>query len=137
MVRKVTKSQPKKSLRQVKHFSEAIKRQIVKDIENGKCSVLEASRELLVSQQIIYTWVYKYSGYLQKNKVLVVENNSENYQSKLLEKKLREAEAALGRKQIELDFFNKLIELAGADLHIDLKKSFSNLVSNGTVPTKE
>jgi len=67
----------------------------------------------------------------------VVENNSENYQSKLLEKKLREAEAALGRKQMELDFLNKLIELAGADLHIDLKKSFCNLVSNGTEPTKE
>ena len=136
MATKVTKSQPKKSLRQVKHFSEAIKRQTVKDIENGKCSVLEASRELLASQQTIYIWVYKYSGYLQKNKVLVVENNSENYQSKVLEKKLREAEAALGRKQMELDFLNKLIELAGADLHIDLKKSFSNLVSNGTGLTK-
>lgn len=134
---KVTKSQPKKSLRQIKHFSEAIKRQTVKDIEEGKCTVSEASKELLVSHQTIYTWVYKYSGYLQKNKVLVVENSSENYQSKVLEKKLREAEAALGRKQMELDFLNKLIELAGADLRIDLKKSFSNLVSNGTEPTRE
>lgn len=137
MATKVTKSQAKKSLRQVKHFSDAIKRQTVKDIEHGKCSVSEASRELMVSRQAIYTWVYKYSGYLQKNKILVVENNSENYQSKVLEKKLREAEAALGRKQMELDFLNKLIELAGADLHIDLKKSFSNLASNGTEPPRE
>jgi len=137
MATKVTKLHSKKSLRQVKHFSEAIKKQTVTDIEKGKCTVLEASRELLASQQTIYTWLYKYSGYLQKNKVIVVENNSENYQSKLLEKKLREAEAALGRKQMELDFLNKLIELAGADLHIDLKKSFCNLVSNGTEPTKE
>ena len=74
---------------------------------------------------------------MQKNKVLMVEENSENYQNKVLEKKLREAEAALGRKQMELDFLNKLIELAGADLQIDLKKSFSNLVSNGTEPTRE
>jgi len=137
MDKKVTKSQPKKSFRQVKHFSEAIKRQTVKDIEHGKCSVLEASKELLVSQPAIYNWVYKYSGYLQKNKVLVVEENSENYQTKVLEKKLREAEAALGRKQMELDFLNKLIELAGADLQIDLKKNFSNLASNGTEPTRE
>lgn len=137
MATKVTKSPPKKSFRQMKHFSEAIKRQTVKDIEHGKCTVLEASKELVVSYQSVYGWVYKYSGYLQKNKVLVVENNSENYQSKVLEKKLHEAQAALGRKQMELDFLNKLIELAGADLHIDLKKSFSNLASNGTVPTRE
>ena len=137
MSTKVTKSKPKKSLRQMKHFSEVIKRQTVKDIEQGKCSVLEASKELLVCQQTIYTWVYKYSGYLQKNKVLVVEDSSENYQSKVLEKKLREAEAALGRKPMELDFKNKLIELAGADLRIDLKKSFSNLASNGTEPIRE
>lgn len=137
MSTKVTKWQPKKSLRQMKHFSEVIKRQTVKDIEQGKCSVLEASKELLVCHQTIYTWVYKYSGYLQKNKVLVVEDSSENYQSKVLEKKLREAEAALGRKQMELDFLNKLIELAGADLRIDLKKSFSNLASNGTEPIRE
>ena len=59
--KKVTKSQPKKSFRQVKHFSEAIKRQTVKDIEHGKCSELEASKELLVSQTAIYKWVYNYS----------------------------------------------------------------------------
>ncbi len=74
---------------------------------------------------------------MQKNKVLMVQENSENYQTKVLEKKLREAEAALSRKQMELDFLNKLIELAGADLQIDLKKSFSNLASNGTEPTRE
>jgi len=66
MATKVTKLHSKKSLRQVKHFSEAIKKQTVTDIEKGKCTVLEASRELLASQQTIYTWLYKYSGYLQK-----------------------------------------------------------------------
>ena len=136
MATKVTKTDSKKSFRQMRQFSESVKRQTVKDIEQGKCSVLEASRELVVSIQSVYMWVYKYSGYLQKNKVLVVENDSENYKSKELEKKLLVAEAALGRKQMELDFLNKLIELAGADLHIDLKKSFSNLASNGIAPTK-
>ena len=137
MATKVTKTAGKKSLRPLRQFSEGVKRQTVKDIEQGKCTVLQASRELVVSIQSVYRWVYKYSGYLQKNKKLVVEDKSESYQTKMLEAKLREAEAALGRKQMELDLLNKLIELAGAELHIDLKKNFSSLVSNGTGATRE
>ena len=137
MATKVSKPAPKKSLRQNRQFSEVVKRQTVKDIEQGKCTVLEASRELVVSMQAVYAWVYKYSGYLQKNKKLVVEDTSESYQTKVLQAKLREAEAALGRKQMELDFLNKLIELAGAELRMDLKKNFSTPASNGIGLTKE
>lgn len=121
----------------MKEYSEAVKKQTVKDIEQGKCTVLEASRELNASVTSVYVWVHKYSGYLQKNKKLVVEDKSESYQTKVLESKLREVEAALGRKQMELDFLNKLIELAGAELRMDLKKSFYIPALNGTVPTRE
>lgn len=122
MATKLSKPRQKAALRQLKYFSLAVKRQTVKDIETGKCTVLEASRELSVSQQAIYTWIYKFSGYLQKNKILIVADKSEGYKTKELEMRLREAEAALGRKQMEIDILNKLIELAGAELKIDLKK---------------
>jgi transposase-like protein len=68
MATKLGKPAPKKSLRQNRQFSEVVKRQTVKDIEQGKCTVLEASRELSVSIQAVYAWIYKYSGYLQKKK---------------------------------------------------------------------
>ena len=134
---KLLKSVKKKSLKQLKFFSEGVKKQTVKDIECGKCSVSEASRELMVSQQAVYTWIYKFSGYLQKNKILIVEDKSEGYRTRELEIKLQAAEAALGRKQMELDILNKLIELAGAELKMDLKKNFSSPASNGTAITKE
>lgn len=136
MSTKEAKAVAKASMRQVKHFSEAVKRQTVKDIEQGKCTVLEVSRELSVSLQWVYGWVYKYSGYLQRNKILIVEDKRESYRSKQLEIRLRDAEAALGRKQMELDFLNKLIEIAGQELKMDLKKSFSSPASNGSVPTR-
>jgi transposase len=136
MATKLSKPVEKKSFRQVKQFSEVVKRQTVKDIEQGKCTVLEASRELCVSLHSVYAWVYKYSGYLQKSKRMVVQDVSESYKTKVLEIKLREAEAALGRKQMELDILNKLVELAGKELKIDLKKNFSNPASNGIVPIK-
>ncbi len=133
---KQSKLQQKKTLRQQKCFSEAVKKQTVKDIERGKCTVLEASRELSVSEQTVYTWVYKFSGYLHKNKILIVEDKSEIYKTKELEAKLQKAEAALGRKQMELDILNKLIELASAELKMDLKKNFSSPASNGTAATR-
>lgn len=136
MALKLSKPNEKRGFRQVKQFSEVVKRQTVKDIEQGKCTVLEASRELSVSLQSVYVWVYKYSGYLQKSKTMVVQDASESYKTKVLEIKLREAEAALGRKQMELDFLNKLIELAGEELKIDLKKNFSSHAFNGIASTK-
>jgi transposase-like protein len=137
MTPKKSKSIQKTGFRQTRHFSEPIKKQTVKDIEQGKCTVLEASRELSVSLQTVYVWVYKYSGYLQKNKTIVVQNVSESYKTQELEIKLREAEAALGRKQMELDILNKIIDLAGLELQIDIKKNFSSPALNGTAQTKK
>ena len=137
MTPKRSKSIQKTGFRETRQFSETIKKQTVKDIEQGKCTVLEASRELSVSLQSVYVWVYKYSGYLQKNKTMIVQDASESYKTKALEIKLCEAEAALGRKQMELDILNKIIELAGLELQIDIKKNFSSPALNGTAQTKK
>ena len=127
----------KTSLRQRKIFSETVRKQVVKDIEKGKCTVLEASGELSVSDQSIYNWIHRYSRYLKKNKVLVVEDKSEVYKSKQLQWQIRELEATLGRKQIEIDLLNKVIELAGEEYHADLKKSFSKKPLSGSGSTGE
>jgi transposase len=130
------KLQKKSSLNQHRTFSIAIRRQTVKDIEEGKCSVLEASRELSVTAGAVYKWVHLYSRYLSKNKVMVVEDKSESYRSKELEKRLKDAEAALGRKQMEIDFLNKLIEFANEEFKTDLKKNLLNGPSPGSKSTK-
>ena len=127
----------KKAIRQQRFFTEEIRKQVVRDIEKGKCSVTQASRELQVSLPTIYRWLYKYSLYLQKERILVVENKSEAYRSNELQKRIRELEAALGRKQMEIDLLNKVIELAGQEQNIDLKKNILNRLSNGSEFTKE
>ncbi len=58
--------------------------------------------------------------------------DSEQYRSKELEKKVAELEAALGHKQMEIDYMNKLIEIAGQDLGTDLKKNTSIAALAGT-----
>jgi transposase len=126
----------KSSLRQRRIFSTTIRKQTVRDIEKGKCSISEASRELGCSCSIIYEWIYRYSAYLQKNKLLVVEDKSEAYKSKELEARIKELEAALGRKQMENELLNKIIDLANEHYRTDLKKSLLKKVSNGSESEK-
>lgn len=122
-------------MQQRRIFSPEVRKSTVKDIESGKCTVLEASRELSVSVTTIYKWIYKYSRYLKNNKVLVVQEESELYKSKQLEQRLKELEAIVGRKQMEIDFLNKLIEIAGDELGVDIKKNMSNPALGGSINT--
>lgn len=130
------KKQRKVTLVPRRCFSEDVKRRVVTDIERGTTTVRQASQEVLVSEQSIYRWIYQYSRYLKKNMAMVVEDKSESYRTKELEKRLKEAEAALGRKQMEIDFLNKLIEFADEEYKIDIKKNLSKGPSPGSKSTR-
>lgn len=115
-------------------FSPELKRKIVKDIEDGKASIASVRREYSVANTTVYRWIHKYSTYMQKGVKVVLELSSEGYRSKELEKKLKEAEAALGRKQMEVDFLEKMIEMANKEFGIDIKKKSLTLPSTGSEP---
>jgi transposase-like protein len=132
----MSKAKVKLSLRPRRIFSDKLKKKIVKDIEQGKVSVGGASREYEVSNVAVYRWLKKFSSHLHSSTTLVMQMDSEQYRSKELEKKVLELEAALGRKQLEIDYLNKLIELAGEDMGTDLKKNISMPASDGTGKTK-
>lgn len=125
------------SLRPLRVFSEALKRKIVEDIESGKVNVSSVSREYSVSYQAVYNWLNKYSRHLQSSPKMVIEMKSEGYKSKELEQRVKELEAALGRKQLEVDYLNKMIELGREELGIDLKKKFCTPPSTGSGSTKD
>lgn len=122
----------KKELRQARVFSEEIRKSVVRDIETGKSTVLQASRELGVVTATIYRWLNKYSRYLKSNKRLIVEDQGEAYRTKELEIKLREFEAVIGRKQMEIDYLNKLIEIAEQELGIGIKKNSNTQPLDGS-----
>jgi transposase len=125
------------NLRQRRIFSEAVKKKTVKDIESGKVSVLTVAREYEVSFQAVYSWLKKYSRHLQSSKTIVVQMDSEEYKTKELEKKIQELEAALGRKQLEVDFLNKLIDQGKKELGVDLKKKFFTPPFSGSGSTEQ
>jgi len=127
----------REQLRPRRIFSDELKKQAVTLIESGKCSVLKVARDNCVSHQAVYGWLNKYSRYLQSGKTIVVQMESEASKTEDLQKRIRELEAALGRKQLEIDFLNKMIDIGKEELGIDLKKKYSTPPSTGSGFTKE
>ena len=66
---------------------------------------------------------------------MVVEMESEASKTKNLQARIAELERVIGQKQLEIDFQNKVFELAGASLGFDVKKNFSAKPSSGSVET--
>lgn len=126
----------KNQLNRRRVFSEALRKKIVSDIEKGKASVLSASKEYDVSQQSIYNWLSKYSRYLQSDVTLVMQMQSEGYKSKELEKRIAELEAALGRKQMEIDYLKKRMEFSEEELDKRNKKKSHTKPLTGSGKTK-
>ena len=111
-------------------FSEEIKKEVVKEIELGNLTVIQAARLYdIKSKQTVYRWIYKYSRTLKKSTRLVMEKDSIDFKLKKLEEKTKQLEAALGRKQLELDIYKQMVDLASKDLAIDLKKNFGEQAS--------
>lgn len=127
----------KQSLRPCRVFSDALKKKAVKDIEAGIASVSNVCREYDVSSKSVYRWLNKYSRHLQSGKKLVLQMDSEAYKTKELEKRVMELEAALGRKQLEVDFLNQLFEQGKKELGVDLKKKFSTPPFTGLEQAKD
>jgi len=80
----------------------------------------------------VYEWIRKYSRYLQPGQTVVVQMESEAQKNKELQKRIEELEAAVGRKQMEIDFLNQLLEQGKKELNVDLKKKFSTPPSTGS-----
>lgn len=125
------------TLRSSRLFSEEFKRTVVQDYEKGQFSVLEMSQLYQIHTTIIYRWIQKYSSY-NKRKIKVVEMaDSSKQKLKDLHKRIEDLERIIGQKQLNIDFLEKMIELANAHYSIDIKKNSDTLPSTGSEKTSK
>jgi transposase len=130
------KNMKKTTLKVVRIFSEDFRKEIVKQVELGSLSVSQASRDYGISPTTVYKWLNKYSRTLKSGTRLVMEKDSVDQTIAELQKKIKDLEAALGRKSLETDLYKTIVELASKDLKTDLKKNFGSKVSQ-SFKTKE
>lgn len=112
--------------RERRYFSKNFRKARVKEYETGEATVIEISRAYGVSSRSVYKWVEKYSVDYQKPIVTIVEPKSETRKRLQLEEKVKKLEQLLGKKQVKLEFLEKLIETVENHYGIEVKKTFLN-----------
>jgi transposase len=113
-------------IRKIRQFSTEFKKEKVRQIDEGKITVLQLSRIYEVSATAVYKWVRKYSRYAGQNEKVVVQKESEQAKTLLLLKKVAELEQLVGQKQVELEYLKKVIEFGSEITETDIKKKFES-----------
>lgn len=119
-----------------RYFSEAFKKAKVDEILSKKTTIKELSLLYEIKPPIIYRWLHKYSKVKLSGIRIHYEMETEEQKTLFYKDKVAELERIVGMKQIEIDFLNKLIEIASSELNVDIKKNFSTFRSNGSEITR-
>jgi len=123
------KSDSKKStilkIRQRRTFSEEFKREKVQELKAGLYSISSFCKLWDVTSPAVYRWIYLYSPEHKKGTTMVVQKDSEAQRTNDLLNQVAELERCLGQKQMQIDYLEKLVELASKEYDIDFKKNFN------------
>lgn len=126
-----------RSIRKQRKYSTEFKKQLVADFESGKYSVPQLERLHGVSNPTIYRWIYKFSTFNEKGFRIIEMKDSSHQKMKELEARIKELERTIGKKQIMIDYLEKMMDIAKDELNIDIKKNFGTPQSIGSKKTKK
>ena len=116
-------------------FSEQFKKARVKEYESGQLTIKEISDLYSVAFQNVYRWVYKYSIYNKKKLRIVEYSESNTKKIKDMQDRIKDLERIVGQKQLNIDYLEKMIELAKEKFDIDIKKNSNTSQSGGSTKT--
>jgi transposase-like protein len=108
--------------RRLRTFSLELKQKLVREIEQKKSTLAQVSRQYEVRENNVLKWIKKYGMNQKTNIRTIVELESDTAKMLAMQKKIAELEQMVGQKQIEIEFQNKMIELAEQEYKIDIKK---------------
>lgn len=106
-------------------FSESFKRDKVREIESGQTRISLICKQYSVSCTAVYQWLRKFGLQYQPQERLIIESMSDSNALKELRERVAELERLVGQKQIEVEFYKKMIDLAQDHYGIEIKKNFS------------
>ena len=126
----------KLKIRKQRYFSDAFKRTKVEELVTKQVTIGDLCKLYGVNSSTVYRWLYKYSPHHSKGTNQVVEMESEAAKTFALRQRVAELEQVIGRKQLTIDFLEKLIELASQDVGYDLKKKYEHKPLSGLDETE-
>lgn len=105
-------------------FSEEFKQKKVREIEQKITSIAEVSRQYDVRENNVSKWLIKYGSNHMKGIRTIVESESDTRKLLEMKAKIAELERIIGQKQVQIEFRDKMIELAEETYGVDIKKKF-------------
>lgn len=120
--------------RKRRNFSESFKRKKVQEIESGQTKIADLCRQYDTNRSSVYKWLNKYGNMKTKKERLIIETESDTKQLIALKKQIAELKMLLAEKQIQIDFKDKMIEIAEDMYNVEIKKKFemkpSDIIKN-------
>ena len=111
--------------RQYRRFSDEFKRKKVRELELGMVRIAELCRQYQVTSSAVYKWLSVFGTSKYKPDRLIMESKSDTQELLRLKQRIAELERLVGQKQIQLEFTEKMIEVAEQMYGVDIKKKFS------------
>lgn len=116
------KSQVKYQPRQQRVFSAELKKKLVEQIELKKLKVQDVVNLYQTTSTSVYRWLQEYSTLNRTGTKMVVESESQSSMVDKLMERIAELERNVGKKQLEIEFLGKVIEICSNELGYDVKK---------------
>ncbi|OGU40126.1 MAG: hypothetical protein A2X61_07000 [Ignavibacteria bacterium GWB2_35_12] len=118
--------------RQRRIFNTELKRRLVEEIEYKKLKVRDVVNLYRVSATSVHMWININSTFNRKGVTMVVEADSKDTKFDKLLKYIAELEQTLGKKQLEIDYLNKVVDICSDDLGYDVKKKNITMQLSGS-----
>jgi len=110
--------------RRRRQFSDNFKKSKVQELELGRLTISDLKKQYEVSSTTIYRWIANFGTMKNKPERIIVETDSDTKELLLLKQKIAELERIVGQKQVLIDFYDKLIDIAEDEYKVDIKKKF-------------
>jgi transposase len=118
--------------RRNRYFSEDFRKKKVEELDKKLTTVAEICKTYEVSDVAVYKWIHKYSLMRKKAVKMIVEAESDTARINALKQHISQLEQMLGRKQFEIDFLQKQLDIASDQYGIDLKKKHTGQHFSGS-----
>ena len=117
--------------RTMRIFSKELKRKLVSEIESKKLSVRDVVNLYKVASQTVYRWLKEFSTTNIAGTIMVLQSDSTEQRVQNLLNHISELERVVGKKQMEIDFLSKVIDLYSEETGTDLKKKYCIMQLSG------
>jgi transposase len=118
--------------RPVGQYSEAFKRQVVREIDSGRLDWNGARRKYGVGGHVtIQRWHSRYSKFARNGRLIRMINTEQQYRDQEQQERIRDLEHALADAHLQIRALDTLIDLAEETYKIPLRKNSGAKQSSG------